>query len=192
MKKNETHINLKKTFQQNGKWNCKKKTTIVYSEIHNATGFELKEAVLLSQEGRLAGFLKIEGAKIQTTQQWNENFIQEDLLPEIVTYLNEVLGTKYSPTTGDTKKHIRARLKEGYSLQDFKMVIDSRNSDWSEDAHMRQYLRPATLFGTKFESYLQYAITNTIKPIIPKENGTGKQKPTNFESVAGAYSDIPD
>lgn len=76
---------------------------------------------------------------------------------EIVSYLNEKTGTNYRPTTGTTKAAIRARFNEGFSLEDFKTVIDAKVAEWSTDAKMVQFLRPQTLFGTKFESYLQAA-----------------------------------
>jgi len=71
----------------------------------------------------------------------------------IVDYLNQKAGTHYKTSSESTKKHIRARLKEGYSLEDFRSVIDKRCAEWM-GTEMQQYLRPDTIFGTKFESYL--------------------------------------
>ena len=76
---------------------------------------------------------------------------------EIVDYLNHVCGTNYRPNTKNTQKHIKARLSEGYTVDDFKTVIDKKHTEWS-GKDMEQYLRPDTLFGTKFESYLQQKI----------------------------------
>ena len=72
---------------------------------------------------------------------------------EIVLYLNEKLGTKYRSNSKTTAKHINARLKEGYTVSDFKAVIDKMFSAW-KNTEMEQYLTPETLFGTKFEKYL--------------------------------------
>ena len=72
---------------------------------------------------------------------------------EIVNYLNEKAGTKYRAGTKDTVKHIRARLSEGYTVDDFKIVIDKKVAEW-QGTKMAEFLRPMTLFGTKFESYL--------------------------------------
>lgn len=74
---------------------------------------------------------------------------------EIVGYLNASLGTTYRPTSKKTQSLINARLSEGFAADDFKAVIDSKLAEWGNDAKMRQFLRPETLFGTKFESYLQ-------------------------------------
>lgn len=75
-------------------------------------------------------------------------------IKEIIDYLNSKLGTKYRAQTESTRKHVIARLKEGYSVDDFKRVIDNKYSDWNSDSKMSQYLRPNTLFGSKFEGYL--------------------------------------
>ncbi len=83
------------------------------------------------------------------------------LIKDIVEYLNNTLGTKYRATSDKTKKHINARLNEGYTFEDFKAVIDKKSEEWRDDSKMAQYLRPETLFGTKFESYLNQKV---VKP----------------------------
>lgn len=175
-------------------FNCKKKYDINSGDFETAIGFFTREEAkncFLSLKG--TELLQINGTRIKTTQLWNGNFINEDLLPQIMVHLNETLGTNYNASNAETKKHINARLKDGYTLHDFILVIESRCAEWSEDAHMRQYLRPATLFGNKFESYLQHAIANATKPIVKKETEkNGTRKPTNFDHLAGAYRDIPD
>ena len=72
----------------------------------------------------------------------------------IVSYLNERAGTSYKATTAKTKAAIRARLTEGFTLDDFKAVIEKKCLEWLGDEKMEKYLRPETLFGTKFEGYL--------------------------------------
>ena len=74
---------------------------------------------------------------------------------EIVGYLNAKTGTAYRPTTKATARLIQARLKEGFTVEDCKAVIDNMTAKWGNDPKMCRYLRPQTLFGTKFESYLQ-------------------------------------
>ncbi len=78
---------------------------------------------------------------------------------EIVDYLNLVCGTNYGAKTKNTVKHINARLDEGFTVDDFKTVIDKKAKHWLGN-HMEQYLRPDTLFGTKFESYLNQNIVD--------------------------------
>ena len=76
---------------------------------------------------------------------------------EIVAYLNEKAGTNYKATAANTIRHIRARMAEGFTVEDFKHVVDVKVADWKNDRNMRKYLRPETLFGSKFEGYLNQA-----------------------------------
>lgn len=73
---------------------------------------------------------------------------------EIVDFLNEKTGSKYRSNTPKTQRLIDARFSEGFTLEDFKTVISTMSAEWGHDAKMCRYLRPETLFGTKFESYL--------------------------------------
>lgn len=75
-------------------------------------------------------------------------------IKDIVEYLNDRAGTSYKPSTANTVKHINARLNEGYSVEDFKTVIDTKVKEWKGNPKMEKFLRPDTLFGSKFESYL--------------------------------------
>ena len=78
-----------------------------------------------------------------------------DNIKEIVGYLNAKLGTRYLPANEKTQRLITARFNENrkYTVVDFKEVIDKKVKDW-KGTEMEKYLRPETLFGTKFESYL--------------------------------------
>lgn len=75
---------------------------------------------------------------------------------KIVDYLNQKAGTNYRPSSAKTKTLIKARLNENYSFDDFKKVIDNKVIDANDtkDLFQSKYLRPETLFGNKFESYL--------------------------------------
>ena len=78
-------------------------------------------------------------------------------IKEIVQYLNDRCGTRYRYQTKGTQEHINARLKEGYTVDDFKMVIDKKFEEWN-GTDMEKFLRPETLFAGKFESYLNQKI----------------------------------
>lgn len=78
----------------------------------------------------------------------------KEIYKEIISYLNEKTGKNYRHTSRRTCSAIRARLAEGFTVEDFKAVIDRKCADWLKDAKMEEYLRPETLFGTKFEGYL--------------------------------------
>lgn len=76
------------------------------------------------------------------------------IIKNVVNYLNTICGTNYKYSSEATKKKIRARLNEGFTEDDFYSVIDVKYAEWGKDSSMSKYLRPETLFGTKFESYL--------------------------------------
>ena len=80
----------------------------------------------------------------------------EESIPyqEIIDYLNQKTGKHYRANIKKTKECINARWKEGFRLDDFRQVIDNKCSQWLNNKDMNKYLRPQTLFGTKFESYL--------------------------------------
>lgn len=101
------------------------------------------------------------------------SYSYSNIIKDIINYLNNKLNTNYKTSTKTTIKHIKARLDEGFLLEDFISVIDFKYEQWGNDEKMKQYLRPETLFGTKFEGYLNS---------IPKK----KEQPLPFEPV-----DIP-
>ena len=73
---------------------------------------------------------------------------------DIISHLNDKANTKYQPGSNATQRLIKARWNEGFRLDDFKKVIDSKCAEWLTDGKMVAFVRPQTLFGTKFESYL--------------------------------------
>lgn len=73
---------------------------------------------------------------------------------EIIDYLNLKTGKKFNIKTASTSRHIIARLNEGYTTDDFKTVIDRKTAQWKGDCQMARFLRPETLFGNKFDGYL--------------------------------------
>ena len=80
---------------------------------------------------------------------------------EIIDYLNEKTGSQFRNNTKKTQTLIKARFAEGFNLDDFKKVIDTKAAEWLNDSKMSKFLRPETIFGTKFESYLnQKSINN--------------------------------
>ena len=72
---------------------------------------------------------------------------------EIIDYLNSKTGKNYRDNVQKNRSLIKARWSEGYQLDDFKHVIDNMVKDWSGTKYAK-YLRPETLFGTKFDGYL--------------------------------------
>ncbi|MGF6950932.1 putative phage protein (TIGR02220 family) [Neobacillus sp. B4I6] len=73
---------------------------------------------------------------------------------EIINYLNEITGKNFKPGSIKTREMIHARYREGFTFEEFKRVIDLKTAEWKSDPAWNRFLRPETLFGTKFESYL--------------------------------------
>lgn len=97
----------------------------------------------------------------------------------IITYLNEKAKTTYRASSKKTQSLIHARLNEGFKPENFTTVIDKKCLEWM-GTEFEKYLRPETLFGTKFESYLNQQVKEN-KQVINKPNITN-QKPSNFNN----------
>ncbi len=72
----------------------------------------------------------------------------------VIDYLNERTGKSYRPVKANLRL-ICGRLKEGYTVDDMRRVIDLKTEAWGNDGKMREYLRPATLFGAL--NFAQYS-----------------------------------
>ena len=103
----------------------------------------------------------------------------------VIDYLNKKANTNYRASTKNTQSFINARVKEGYTVEDFKKVIDSKSKEWL-NTDFEKYLRPTTLFGTKFENYLNEANKKT-PTAIGAENKNIKVNPSICNN-GGKYS----
>ena len=72
---------------------------------------------------------------------------------EVISYLNLKAKKNFKVDTASHQKFIKARLKEGYALEDFKKVVDIMVAKW-KGTEYEQYLQPQTLFGNKMDNYL--------------------------------------
>lgn len=90
----------------------------------------------------------------------DKDSIYNDSIVNIIDYLNMVTHSRYKYSNKSTRKHIVARLKEGYTEQDFSTVILKKADEWM-GTNMQRYLTPDTLFSTKFEKYLNQ--NNSVK-----------------------------
>lgn len=123
-----------------------------YSILQNC---EIEETELSNRSDEIVKSIKdIIHTDIITDKRDNNIYIHE-----IVDYLNAVCGTSYKATTAKTQSLIKARIKEGFTIDDFKTVIDKKSREWLGTDYAK-YLRPETLFGTKFESYLNTVETH--------------------------------
>ena len=95
-----------------------------------------------------------------------------DELTEIIDHLNLRTSKSYKISSRKTSDLIKARMNEGFTVDDFKRVIDNQTVKWLNDPKMCEYLRPETLFGTKFESYLN-ATPNLSQANLVSESSAG-------------------
>lgn len=86
-------------------------------------------------------------------ESWDCEEFVKNFTEAIVDYLNEKTGRQYKTNNLKTISLVRARLKEGFKQIDFIRVVDTKCEEWL-DTDMAKYLRPETLFGTKFDNYL--------------------------------------
>jgi len=85
-----------------------------------------------------------------------------NIIKAVIDHLNKLNGTLYKSNAKSTVKIIEALLKEGYTEEDLKLVITKKVSTWKKDRDMAKYIRPETLFGNKFESYLNEQAGGTL------------------------------
>lgn len=113
-------------------------------------------------------------AKVSSSPKKIES--NQTVIDTIIGYLNKVAGTSFRSSTEATKKHINARLTEKFTVDNFKTVIDKKVKEW-KDTDFAKYIRPETLFGNKFESYLN-------QPDEKKESSTQfNKKPKTFKEM---------
>ena len=110
--------------------------------------------------------------EVSYTDSPNESL--NDTFKAIISYLNDKAGTNYKASSKKTQTCIHARLSEGFTIDDFKTVIDKKCMEWMHTEY-EKYLRPETLFGTKFEGYLNARII---------------QKQSNNANIQNRVSDI--
>lgn len=97
----------------------------------------------------------------------------------VLTYFNEICSSKYKHTTVSHIENINARLTEGHSVEDCRMVIEFKFNEWGNDQRMAGYLRPSTIFSTgKFQGYLMAARTS------PKQS---KHDLSNIQYTSGNF-----
>ena len=101
--------------------------------------------------------------KCEDNNTYLNNTINNTIYSLVIDKLNILANKSYKSSSKKTQQLIKARVNEGYTLEDFYKVIENKVCTWKDDLKMDQYLRPATLFGTKFESYLNEKLKNPNK-----------------------------
>ena len=108
---------------------------------------------------------------------------------EVVDFLNALCGTNYRKNSSKTQSFIKARLNEGYTVDDFKTVISKKAKEW-KGTEMEKYLRPETLFGTKFESYLNAKIIKKEELQAAIGGQKIERRDYNADQLQGLFTDL--
>lgn len=116
-----------------------------------------------------------------------------DQAKQVLTHLNQVTSSRYQVST-TSLQNIRARIGEGFTVEELSLVVDYCNAKWSDDLTMAAYLRPQTLFQpTKFPGYLKSANSwaNAGRPA--RVNGKWEREDGIFKSSFQNtdYSKVP-
>jgi uncharacterized phage protein (TIGR02220 family) len=133
--------------------------SISRSATFNKVFNELVEAGEIVLVGGTLYKLKDSVVKAMKTKEVTHTLKVVDATKIILEYLNSAIGSKFKPNE-KTKSLVSARMREGHKIDDFKIVIDKKVSDWRGTKY-EPYLRPITLFSTKFESYLNQETKRT-------------------------------
>ena len=103
------------------------------------------------------------------------SYIRSYVIRDTIEYLNSVAGTQYSDTNIDTMNVIFSLMDRGYELDDFKSVIDKKWEQW-KGTEYQKFVRPSTLFGKKFENYLNEPRTSKASTIQKLANSVQSAK----------------
>ncbi|ELC7432202.1 conserved phage C-terminal domain-containing protein [Enterobacter hormaechei] len=125
--------------------------------------------------------------------QPDDDVLITDQAKQVLTHLNQVTSSRYQVST-TSLQNIRARIGEGFTVEELSLVVDYCNAKWSDDLTMAAYLRPQTLFQpTKFPAYLKSA-TNWANAGRPaRVNGKWEREDGIFKSSFKNtdYSKVP-
>lgn len=106
---------------------------------------------------------------------------KDNIYSDIIAYLNEKAGRKYSAKVKTTQEMINGRIAEGRTVEDFYQVIDTKCVQWLDDPKMSKYLRPQTLFRPgNFDKYL-----NEPTPLLvtPGSDTAAREEKMDYEDA---------
>jgi len=135
---------------------------------------------------------------IKTTKDNNSNNTEiKEISTEVIKLLNAEAKTSFKPDSKATLEKIKARLDDGFVLEDFKKVIKIKVNNWKDDDKMVGFLRPTTLFSSKFESYLNEPIinksnkkTNSLNEDHLTNPDAFANQPTNFDEYYAMENEV--
>ena len=148
--------------------------------------YDLKEDLFDDTEKENSPYLERENSpsvqreKYPYLEKENSPYLERENSPDqryinnyiyIIGHLNKSTGKNFKASSSKTRSLIDARLKEGYTVEDFYKVIDTKTLEW-KGTNFEKYLRPETLFGPKFEGYLNESMPK-LAPIPEKKKANG-------------------
>lgn len=133
-------------------WRKQKELEAARNEPHNTVA----NAVItpLPQTDNSVITIKEKEKKENKEKEYKER--ESQMAVEVIAYLNQVAKTGFKSNADAAVRHINAREKEGYAYEDFVTVIDYKCKEW-QGTEFEKFIRPETLFGTKFDGYLNAA-----------------------------------
>lgn len=121
---------------------------------------EVQKVHLGSAKSAFQEVQKVHTIKTENTNTENNNN-KLSICKEVISYLNLKAKKNFKVDTASHHKFIKARLKEGYALEDFKKVVDVMVAKW-KGTEYEQYLQPQTLFGNKMDNYLNQPMPRKV------------------------------
>ncbi len=121
---------------------------------------EVQKVHIGSVENTLSEVQKVHTIKTENTKTENNNN-KLSICKEVISYLNLKAKKNFKVDTASHQKFIKARLKEGYVIEDFKKVVDIMVNKW-KGTEYEQYLQPQTLFGNKMDNYLNQPMPRKV------------------------------
>lgn len=110
----------------------------------------------------------------------------KDIVEKVIQYLNIQTNHNYRPTEANTR-HLIARINERYTMKQVMTVIRYKTIEWEQNEKMKQFLRPATLFGTKFDTYLN---SEQVGRTEAELNEMINENSMHLENMTGAWDDV--
>jgi len=181
----DTNIDVVRTalkmFQELGIIRVLEDRTIFLPDVPKLTGKECESADRVRVFREKQKLLQCNDDVTKSNSNKDKDKHKDKHIKQVVTYLNEITNSKYKFNSAITQRHINARIAEGFTVEDCKTVIDKKCKEWM-GTDMAKYIRPETLFGTKFESYLNQK-SEKEKP--KREEKAKIPKPPRCEKCGG-------
>ena len=158
---NEKKISLHVKFQKNTYYRAIAYGLEIFSDYINNYVLEKEKGFLILKKVIVP--IQKNTKKKKTITEVKQDDELENVYDEIISYLNYATGREFRSTTKSYQTLIKTRISEGFNVNDFKKVIDIKAKKWL-NTNQEDYLRPETLFSTKFQGYLNENL------IAPKTN----------------------